>query len=70
MVQRMCLPKRCVLQDVEGCRLSHVAGAWLFEAAGLPAVRGDSCGITLEPCPGAADLDCWHSAACLEYLPA
>lgn len=54
--QHMCVPNRCVLQDAEGCRLSHVAGAWLFEAAGLPAVRGDSYGVTLEPCPGAARL--------------
>lgn len=70
MVQCMCLPKRGVLQDAEGCRLSHVAGAWLFEAAGLPAVRGDSCGVTLEPCPGAARLDLWYPPSCLSGIPA
>lgn len=46
------------LQDADGCRLSHVGETWLFEAAGLPAVRGDQTGLTLEPCPG----------VCLELL--
>jgi hypothetical protein len=41
---------RCTvhLQDTEGCRLSFTASGWLFEAAGMPEVRGNSTGITVQ----------------------
>jgi hypothetical protein len=56
----------CCVQDAEGCRLSHAAGTWLFEAAGIPAVKGDESGVTLEPCPGAL---AWHQPICLGAAP-